>query len=136
MANTIKLNRKIITKALVIWEFLVSLNTNYLNSGGVVGTPGETLNFNGASNPNMSARPKIPAGPPAGRLPAMQDIKVLNEVAGFSMIIEPNANAPTPANFAGRIFGSGGNEMASGAYSAAQQAEPFVVHVYAPLKYN
>jgi len=136
MANTVQLNKKIIIKGLVIWEFLITLSANYLNSGGVIGTPGETINFNGASNPNFVARPKIPAGPPAGRLPLMQDIKVLNEIAGFSAIIEPNAVAPTPANYAMRIFGSGGNEMASGAYSAAQKAEPFVVHVYAPLKYN
>lgn len=136
MANSVVLNRKIILKGFAIWEFLITLSGNYVNSGGVVGTPGESVNFNGATNPNMLARPKIPAGPPAGRLPATSDCNVMNAVAGFDAVVEQNAVNPTPANFAMRLFSSGGNEMAAGAYSAAQKAEPYIVHVYAPLKYN
>lgn len=136
MANTIVLNKKYLLPHVVIWEFLVTLSANYVSSNNTIGTPGETLNFNGASNPNYIARPKIPAGPPAGRLPGNNDVKVLNAVDGYDAIVEQNAANPTPANYVMRIFSSGNTELGAGAYSAAQKAEPYIVQVSAPLKFN
>jgi hypothetical protein len=142
MANTVQLNKKYTLPHAVIWEFLITLTGTYPNQSGAIGTPGETVNFNGASNPNKLARPKIPAGPPAARLPQTSDIKVLNAPAGYDAVVEQNAANPTPANFAMRVFAAGsGNaapqELGTGAnYPATFANEPWVVHVYAPLKYN
>lgn len=125
----------------VIWKFSCTLSGSYAQ-GGAVGTPGETLNFNGAANPFKLARPKIP-GSPAGRLPANSDCQVTKVPAGYSATLERNASSPTPANFALRIFTAGSGaaapaELGAGAYPAALSGDllGITMEISAPLKYN
>jgi len=143
MANALKLNRKIITPHNVIWEFLCTLSGSYVASSGV-GTPGETLSFNTASNPKYIARPKIPGlvNGSTAYLPKTEDIKVLNNPGGFDAVVEQNATAPTPANYCLRIFGGGSGaaqpaELASGTYASVATHitdEPLVIQVYGAVK--
>lgn len=146
MANTLKLNKKTTFAHKVVWEFLCTLSAGYTN-GGAVGVAGETLNFNGASNPNYFSRPRIPSvmNGSLDALPATADIKVKNSPGGYSAVVERNAVAPTAANFVMRLFGGGsGNanpaELATAAgYLATYPGilnEPFIIQVEAPLRYN
>lgn len=137
MANALTLVGKTILPHEVVWRFTCQLSGSYTNSGAVgnVGTAGETLNFNGAANPNKLARPKIPSGPPAARLPLSSDIKLFLPL-GYDGEVEQNAVAPTPANFILRLFTTAGTELGNGGYSAALAAYPFLIEVRAPLRYN
>lgn len=140
MANQLTLNEKPQSISNVAtWEFLCQLSGSYVQ-GAAVGVPGETLNFNAALNPNKLERAKIPAAP-AGRLPAFDDIEVVNTMQGYQAVVERNATLPTPANFVLRIFTAGsGNaapvELSAGAYPAALTANAIVIIVTAPSRYN
>jgi hypothetical protein len=94
MANTLTLVSKLILPHAIQWNFTCLLSGSYTSSSNTIGTPGETLNFNAAANPYKLARPKIPAGPPAGRLPTALQVEVTNAVNGFNGICEPNATLP------------------------------------------
>lgn len=125
----------------VIWTFKCVLSGSYVQ-GAAIGVPGETLAFNSALNPLKLARPKIPAGPPAARLPATDECEVINTLGGFTARLEQNAASPTPQNFALRIFQAGSGavqpaELTAGAYPAAlTDSNGFVIQVTAPLRYN
>ena len=120
----------------VVKRFSCQLAANYTNSGGAgnVGTPGETISFNTALNPKFAARPRIPAGPPAARLPLNTDIKCYLP-QGYDAVVEMNAVAPTPNNYVLRIFTTSATELAAGAYPAALLLEPFLIEVRVPLRY-
>jgi len=138
MPNTITLIGKVVLPYKVQYNFTVLLSGSYTSSNATIGVPGETLNFNAAANPNKLARPKIPSGPPAARLPVATDCEVVNSVAGFTGIVEPNAVAPTPANFVLRLYTSGGTEMTAQAYNTSAPlllTEPFMVQITVPKKY-
>lgn len=139
MANVLTLVSKIILPHQVQWNFSCLLSGSYVSSNNTIGTPGETLNFNAALNPYKLGRPKIPAGPPAARLPTAQQCEVTNTINGFAGIVEPNATLPTPANFVLRLYTSGGTEMTAQAYSSSGAlllTEPFLIQITAPLRYN
>lgn len=117
--------------------FQCVLSGNYTNSGGVgnAGTPGETLNFNGAANPLKLARFKLPQ-PLAGKLPPNTDIRVTRVPAGYDAQVEQNAANPTAANYVLRIFTTGGTELAGGAYPAGLlDATGLLIEVDIPNKY-
>ena len=141
MANTLTLVKKIILPHAAVFQFSCLLSGNYASSGGAIGVPGETLNFNGAANPNKIARPKIPTvmNGSLAALPATVDCEVMNSVGGFSGVVERNAVSPTAANFVLRLFTSGGTEMTAQAYnnsSANLLVEPFQIQITVPLRYN
>lgn len=115
-------------------NFSCQLSGNYTSSGGVQGVAGEILSFNTAAYTGKPARIRIPAGPPAARLPVNTDFQVFLP-QGYDGQIEQNAVSPTPNNFILRIFTAGGTELGAGAYSAALAAEPFLIKVRMPQKY-
>jgi hypothetical protein len=142
MANVITFLGNRILPREVIKRFSVTFSGNYAN-GGAVGVPGETLNFNAALNPNKLARPKIPAGPPAARLPLPTSTETPANANGYTFQVEPNAVAPTPANFVGRFFAGGSGaanpaELASASYASygITATTTFVVEFAVPAKYN
>jgi len=122
----------------VIFRFKVVLSGSYAQ-GGAIGVPGETLSFNTALNPNYIARPKLP-GAPAGKLPANADFLLRNLPAGFDGRVEQNATLPTQANYALRLFSSGGTEISTGAYSSVGatlvDATGITIEVTVPARYN
>ena len=146
MANALALVRKRIIKNFVIWEFTCTLSGSYTASGGVTGTPGETLNFNAATNTYKLARPKIPGlvNGSTSQLPKTGDIEVVSIPGGFTAQVEQNAVSPTPANYALRIFAGGSGaaapaELTTATYASQAPlilAEPIVIQVTAPLKFN
>jgi len=119
----------------ITYQYKGVLSNNYTNSGGVgnVGTPGETVNFDAATNPNLVARPKLPRGP-AAKLPANTDCRVYLP-NGYDGQIEQNANNPTAANYVLRLFTTAATELGAGAYPAGLTAEPLVIEVDVPSKY-
>lgn len=123
-----------------IKRFSCTLSGNYAN-GGAIGTPGETLAFNSATNTGKKSRPKIPNGGSTGQLVPSTDIYVTECPNGYSAQVEQNAVSPTAANYALRIFAGGSGaaapvELASGAYPAALTGAPLVIEVLVPTKYS
>lgn len=141
MANVLTfLNRRLNMPTTVTKRFKCVLSGSYVN-GGAIGVAGEVLSFNTALNPQIASRTKIPAGPPAARLPANTDIEVANVPNGYLAQVEQNAVLPTPNNFILRIFAAGsGNaapvELSAGAYPAALTSAPLVIEVNMPAKFN
>lgn len=137
MANTTTLleKRRVIGNY-IVFVFQVIVSGSYVQ-GGAAGTPGETINLNAAANPQKIARPKLP-GAPAGKLPPNQDIVGTTEPGGYYPVLQQNASNPTQANYAMRVFTSGGTELGAGAYPAAITNDPtgFVFEVRVPWKYN
>lgn len=138
MANTLKyLSKDIGAGNVAVYKnFSCQLSGAYVNSGGAanIGTPGELLSFNAATVANFAPRPRIPAGPPAARLPVQTDFQVFLP-QGYDAVIEQNATLPTPANFVLRIFTTAGTELGAGNYPAALITEAFLIKVRIPAKY-
>jgi hypothetical protein len=114
-----------------IKRYACTLSGSYAN-GGAVGTPGETLSFNTALNPNKLARPKlVGATPGSGRIPSVAngDFQVVNAPTGIIAQIENNAVSVggvvsvLPSNMVMRLFGGGSGaaepaELASATYAS------------------
>lgn len=144
MANTLTLLRKkrAAGSNVVTYVFQCVLSGSYV-SGGAIGTAGETLNFNSASNPRFLNRPKLPTAPSAS-IPAATDIRITRVPGGFDAQIEKNAVLPTPSNYVLRLFGAGSGaavpaELASGTYASVGpllvEATGLVIEVDVPSKF-
>ncbi len=137
MANTVTiLDKKRAAggnKMTFVYQILVTLA--YVTSV-TVGVPGETINFQTASNPKKIARGKLPGGP-AGVLPPNTAIRVTRAPDGYDALVEQNAVAPTTANYVMRLFTSGDTALGSGNYAAGILADTtgFIVEVDVPQKY-
>src|ERR1700690_160886 len=146
MSNTLKLIRrkKSAGSSIITYVYQCLLSGSYVN-GGAIGTPGETLNFDTATNPNFVSRPKLPRGP-SGKTPAASDVRITRIPGGFDAQIEQNATLPTPANFVLRIFTAGsGNaapvEMSAGTYASngpalSADTTGLIIEVDVPSKYS
>lgn len=131
------LRKKRGVKTTITYEYQCVLSGSYTNSGAVgnVGTPGETLNFAAALNPNKIARPKLPSGP-AGKLPANTDFRITRIPAGYDGQVEQNATAPTTANFVLRLFTTAATELSGAGYPAGlTEATGLIIEVDVPSKY-
>ena len=144
MANQLSFKTKVKSAGDNIVEkiFTCAVSGSYAQ-GAAIGVAGETLNFTTAANPGYAARTKLPGvlNGSLGALPANTDFSV-DPLYGFTFQIERNAVSPNANNFVMRIFDTDGTECSSGTYASvaaalvAAGAQPIVIKVRIPLKYD
>ena|ERR1017187_3339454 len=127
----------------IIWKrYSAVLSGSYIQ-GGAIGVKGEVLNFQTALNSGYGSRTKLPGviNGSTSALPTASQFEV-PPLYGFTFQVEQNATSPTTANYILRVFDSDGTEASSGTYASvaaalvAAGAQPIIIKVRVPAKYN
>lgn len=101
---------------------LTAFTGSYVSSGGVEGTPGDTIDFTTVLNPSKLERPRPPGviNGSTANLPKTTDITVIRVPDGYDGYVEQNATAPTLQNYVLRLYSSGtsANEVGAATYAS------------------
>ena len=130
MPGTLSLTKVMPAKPGFITREYAFVPSGSYTQGGAVGTPGETLNFLTALNPNGLARRTF------GPLPALttKDVYVAAVPAGYDAAVEVATTAPASSNMVLRFFSSGGSELSAGAYPTGLLTANVIIRVITPEK--